>query len=42
MKMAGKVARDDIVSRAIDHFRAADRDYATRLEAAIKAFRAKS
>lgn len=37
----GKVTRDDIVTRAIGHFRAADADYGNRLEAAIKAFRAK-
>ncbi len=37
----GKVTRDDIVTRAIGHFRAADADYGARLEAAIKAFRAK-
>src|SRR6266851_419828 len=37
----GKVSRDDIIARAIGHFRAADADYGARLETAIKAFRAK-
>lgn len=37
----GKVTRDDIVARAIGHFRAADADYGNRLEAAIKALRTK-
>jgi catalase len=37
----GKISRDDIIARAIGHFRAADADYGARLEAAIKAFRAK-
>jgi catalase len=37
----GKVSRDDIIARAIGHFRAADADYGARLEAAIKAFRAR-
>ncbi len=36
----GKVGRDDIIARAIGHFRAADPDYGARLEAAVKAFRA--
>ena len=36
----GKVSRDDIIARAIGHFRLADADYGARLEAAIKAFRA--
>ena len=36
----GKVSRDDVVSRAVAHFRAADPDYGARLDVAIKAFRA--
>ena len=35
------MSRDDIIARAIGHFRLADPDYGARLEAAIKAFRAK-
>jgi catalase len=37
----GKVSRDDIIARSVGHFRAADPDYGGRLEAAIKAIRAK-
>ena len=37
----GKVSRDDIIARALGHFRAADAEYGARLETAIKAFRAK-
>lgn len=37
----GKVSRDDIVARAIGHFRAADPDYGARLEAAVRAIREK-
>jgi catalase len=36
----GKVSRDDVIARALGHFRAADPDYGARLEAAVKAFRA--
>jgi catalase len=36
-----QVTRDDIVSRAIGHFRSADSDYGARVEAAVKAARAK-
>jgi catalase len=36
-----QVTRDDIVSRAIGHFRSADPDYGARVEAAVKAARAK-
>jgi len=35
------VSRDDIIARALGHFRAADAEYGARLETAIKAFRAK-
>ena len=35
-----QVARDDIVERAIAHFRAADPDYGARVEAAVKSLRA--
>ena len=37
----GKVSRDDIIARALGHFRAADAEYGARLETAIKAFRVK-
>lgn len=37
-----KVSREDIVARAIGHFRSADVDYGTRLEAAVKVLRAKA
>jgi catalase len=36
-----QVTHDDIVSRAIGHFRSADPDYGARVEAAVKAARAK-
>jgi catalase len=36
-----QVTRNDIVSRAIGQFRSADPDYGARVEAAVKAARAK-
>ena len=38
----GKAMHEDIVARAIGHFRAADADYGNRVEAAIKALPAKT
>jgi catalase len=36
-----KVSREDVIARSISHFRNADPDYGTRVEAAVKALRAK-